>query len=213
MEVFVKRSRSLWLVLAISLVVFAGCGEADGPQAVATTVPEDIAAAPEAAPTATTAPEAPAPAAPMAPRAQADVVVAFESATVDIGETVVAVVSVDGVSDLYGVEVHLAYDGDLLDVVDAESEVEGTQIETGSMLAIEFIVLNQCNDAQGLIDYAASQMPPSEGVSGGGEIARITFKAVAAGSAELRVLSVVLARSEGRSIPVTTPSEAAVVVE
>ena len=176
---------------------------------MATTVPEDAAAAPEAAPTATTAPEAPA--ATAAPVAQADVVVAFESATVDVGEAVAAVVSVDGVSDLYGVEVHLAYDGDLLDVVDAESEVEGTQIESGSLLAIEFVVLNQCNDAQRLIDYAASQMLPSEGVSGGGEIARITFKAVAAGSAELRLVTVVLASSEGSAIPVAIPSEAAVV--
>ena len=206
-----KHSRSLWLELAICLMVFAGCGEADGQQASATMVLEESAAAPEVAPTATTAPEAPA--AP-APAAQADVLVAFESATVDAGEMVVAVVSVDGVSDLYGVEVHLAYDGDLLDVVDAEAEVEGTQIESGSLLDIGFIVLNQCNDAQGLIDYAASQMPPSEGVSGGGEIALITFKAVAPGAAELRVLSVVLARSEGSAIPVAIPSESvAVTVE
>jgi len=205
----VKRSRSLWLILAICLAASAGCGEADGPQAAATTVPEDPAAVPAVAPTATTVPDVPAAPAPVA---QADVLVAFESATVDAGETVVAVVSVDGVSDLYGVEVHLAYDGDLLDVVDAESEVEGTQIESGSFLDIEFIVLNRCNDAQGLIDYAASQMPPSEGVSGGGEIARITFKATASGTAELRVLSVVLAGSEGSAIPVAIPPEAAVVM-
>ena len=203
-----KRSRSLWLVLAISLTVFAGCGEAGSPQAVATTVPGDSAAAPEVAPTATTAPEAPAT---PVPAAQADVLVAFESATVDVGEAVVAVVSVDRVSDLYGVELHLAYDGGLLDVVDAEAEVEGTQMESGSLLAIEFVVLNECNDAQGVIDYAASQMPPSEGVSGGGEIARITFKATASGAAELRVLSVVLASSEGSAIPVDIPLEAAVV--
>lgn len=155
-----KRSRRLWLVLAVGLVVLAGCGQVDDARAVATTVPEDTAAALEVALTATTAPEAPV--------AQADVFVTFESGTVDLGETVVAVVSVDRVSDLYGVEIHLAYDGDLLDVVDAEAEVAGTQIESGSLLAIEFVVLNQCNDAQGLIDYAASQMPPSEGVSGGG---------------------------------------------
>ncbi|MCJ7736295.1 MAG: cohesin domain-containing protein, partial [Anaerolineae bacterium] len=192
------RSRSLWWVFVVALVVFAGCGEVDGLQVVATPVPEDTAAALEVVPTAT--------AAPVAPAAQADVLLAFESGTVNIGETVVAVVSVDRVSDLYGIEVHLAYDGDLLEVVDAESEAEGTQIESGSLLAIEYIFQNQCNDAQGLIDYAASQMPPSEGVSGGGEIARITFKAVASGSAEVRVLTAVLASSEGSAIPVDVPS-------
>jgi len=206
MEVFVKRSRLLWLVLAVGLGVFAGCGKVGDPQAVAavaTAVSEDTATTPEVAPTAMVAPEAPA--------VQADLLVTFESGTVDVGEMVVAVVSVDRVSELYGIEVHLAYDGDLLDVVDAESEVEGTQIESGSLLAIEYIFQNQCNDAQGLIDYAASQMPPSDGVSGGGEIARITFKAVASGSAEVRVLTAVLASSEGSAIPVDIPSEAAVV--
>ena len=203
-----KRSCSLWLVLAICLVVFAGCGKVDDPQAVATTVPAELTSVPEVAATATAAPQVPA--AP-ASAAQAGVLVAFESGTVNVGETVVAVVSVDGVGDLYGIEVHLAYDGDLLEVVDAESEAEGAQIESGSLLAIEYIFQNQCNDAQGLIDYAASQMPPSEGVSGGGEIARITFKAVASGSAEVRVLTAVLASSEGSAIPVDVPSAAAVV--
>ena len=203
-----KRSRSLWSALMVGLVVFAGCGEVDLRQAVATPVPEPTATVLEAAPTATAASAAPAD---PAPAVQADVLVTFESATVDVGETVVAVVSVDGVDDLYGVEVHLAYDGALLDVVDAESEVEGTQIESGSLLAVEYIFQNRCNDAQGLIDYAASQMPPSKGVSGGGEIARIIFRATASGAAELRVLSVVLASSGGSAIPADVPSEAAVV--
>ena len=206
-----KRSRSLWLAGVVGLTVLAACGEVDDPLAVATTVPAEPTIVVEVVATATAVPQEPAAPAPVA---QADVSVTFESGTVDVGETVVAVVSVDRVSDLYGVEVHLAYDGDLLDVVDVESEVEGTQIESGSLLAIEFVVLNQCNDAQGLIDYAASQMPPSEGVSGGGEIARITFKAVAAGAAELRIVTVVLASSEGSAIPVAIPSESvAVTVE
>ncbi|MCJ7551170.1 MAG: hypothetical protein MUQ30_15960, partial [Anaerolineae bacterium] len=63
----------------------------------------------------------------------------------------------------------------------------------------------------GLIDYAASQMPPSEGVSGGGEIARITFKATASGAAEVRVVTAVLASSEGSAIPVDIALAAAVV--
>jgi len=205
----VKRSRSLWLAGVVGLTVLAACGEVEDPLAVATTVPAEPTTVVEVV--ATAVPQEPAAPAPVA---QADVSVTFESGTVDVGETVVAVVSVDRVSDLYGVEVHLAYDGDLLDVVDVESEVEGTQIESGSLLAIEFVVLNQCNDAQGLIDYAASQMPPSEGVSGGGGIARITFKAMAAGAAELRIVTVVLASSEGSAIPVAIPSESvAVTVE
>lgn len=201
-----KRSLTFFVLLMVGCVIVAGCGApADAPSADAPLTPPLEATAADADAATATPPV-------QAPGEQAVLSVVLESDAVSVGDTVVATVLVDNAQDLFGLEAHLAYDGDLLSVVDTEDEVEGVQIESGSLLDIEYIVQNQCDDTQGLIDYAASQMPPSEGVTGDGEIARVTFRAIASGTAELKVLSVVLASSEGQSLPVALPSEATVVV-
>ncbi|HEY77309.1 MAG TPA: hypothetical protein G4O00_14225, partial [Thermoflexia bacterium] len=61
-----------------------------------------------------------------------------EALTLQPGETGEVIVRIEGVTDLAGAEVHLEYDADLLEVVDADPGTEGVQIGHGGFLAADF---------------------------------------------------------------------------
>ncbi len=131
---------------------------------------------------------------------------------VTVGETLEVTVSIDGVHDLYGVELHLGFDPAVLEIVGATDGATPSVID-GDMLAVGFTALNSVDNATGIVDYAVSQMPPAEGVNGAGTLARVRFRAVAAGSAEIVLRDVLLASSEAGAIPASVaPASVSVAV-
>jgi len=118
---------------------------------------------------------------------------------------------VAGVSGLAGAEIHLTFDQQLLQVVDAEAEVEGVQIAHGGFLPADFVVQNSADQAKGTIDYAIACNPVSRAVSGSGVLARVTFQAAAEGETWVDIRSALLADAGAQPIAVETDPSVIVV--
>ncbi len=119
------------------------------------------------------------------------------------GTTEVAI-RIESVTRLYGVEVHLTFDPNYLEIQDADPDKPGVQLQTGSFPAPDFVVQNQADNVQGTIDYAVSQLAPREPVDGGGVLATITVKARGEGTSRLAFTGAKLANPDGQQIPAQT---------
>lgn len=126
------------------------------------------------------------------------------AAAVEAGNTVTVQVLVADVTDLMGCEVHLAYDPTYVDVVDANPDEQGVQVQLGPFLSPDFVVQNGIDPATGRIDVAFAAMAADSAVSGNGVVATITFQGKTAGTSPLTFVSVILADTDGHIIAVST---------
>jgi len=118
--------------------------------------------------------------------------------------TTEAAIRIENVPRLYGVEVHLTFDPNYLEIQDADPDKSGVQLQTGSFPAPDFVVQNQADNVQGTIDYAVSQLAPREPIDGGGVLATITVKTKGEGTSRLAFTSAKLANPDGQQIPAET---------
>ena len=128
------------------------------------------------------------------------------------GETEVEVRVAD-ISNLYGVEFHLSFDAELIEVIDADPTADGIQINTGDLLvpgASANTSLNLANNEQGTIDFAMTLVAGDVPVSGDGILATIGLRCIGQGTAEIIFENPVdgqapvkLADGDGKPITVT----------
>jgi hypothetical protein len=85
-------------------------------------------------------------------------------------------------------------------VVDADPTQDGIQIEPGTLPVPDFVVQNAADNQNGAIDYALTQLPPSEPGNGDGVVARITFRAKKAAVSQIQIDQFLLADTKGGSI-------------
>ncbi len=104
--------------------------------------------------------------------------------------------------DLYGVEFHLTFDPNIVEVVDADASQPGIQIQPGDWLENTFVAVNRADNATGKIDYAVTLLNPAPPVSGSGSIGLITFKAKSNGVSPLKIEKAILATREAQEIQV-----------
>lgn len=149
---------------------------------------------------------------PVADEEPVEVAVDVTSTEVGLGETTEVAVWVWRVGNLYGAEVHISFDPNLLEVVDSHSGALGTEIEHGDLLDVGYVIKNDVDNEHGLIDYAVSQMRPSHSVSGSGRLATIRFRAKALGTAVVRIDQALLANKEGQPIPMTLDGATSLVI-
>jgi hypothetical protein len=119
---------------------------------------------------------------------------------IKVGEEATVDLAIEQVSELYGIEVHLTFDPDVLQILDADASQEGVQIEPGTLPLPDFVVQNAADNQQGIIDYASTQLPPNEPGAGDGVIARIRLKALRPGTTQLQFDRFLLADTGGGSI-------------
>ncbi len=111
---------------------------------------------------------------------------------------------VQDVIDLYGADVRLSFDPSVAQVVDADPSLPGTQIQPlADFMSPDFVIRKEANNSAGTIWYAATQLNPSQPVSGSGPLARITFHADTAGSFVMPITSAQLSKAGGIPIPVS----------
>jgi hypothetical protein len=139
------------------------------------------------------------------------------TSTISAGEVSSLEVYVENAIHLQGAEVHLAFDPNTLEVVDADSTEDGTQIAVGTLLAADFVAVNQADNEAGTIDFAIVQIE-SEAATADGVLAIIQFRGKAAGTSAIAFRSlesapagVLLADTSARSLATTT-EEASVTV-
>lgn len=117
-----------------------------------------------------------------------------------VGDTTTVDLVLTDVHGLYGAEIHLRFDPQALQVVDAVPDTDGVQLEPGALPAPDFVVQNEANNQQGTIDYAVTQLPPSAPGEGSGIVARITFEAVKPSVSSLQFEQFLLADTIGGNI-------------
>jgi hypothetical protein len=117
-----------------------------------------------------------------------------------VGEVATVDLTVEQVSDLFGAQVHLTFDPAVLEVVDADTSEEGIQVEPGTLPTPDFVVQNIADNQAGTIDYALTQLKPSEPRSGDGLLARVTFRGKKAASTQILLEQFMLADVEGKAI-------------
>jgi LysM repeat protein len=137
----------------------------------------------------------------------ASVSLAPSTVTVSMDEDVVVEVVIEDVENLFGADVRLEYDPDVVEVVDADNMVPGIQINSGDFPDISsgrgFVAQNTVDPDAGTIGYAMTLLSPAEPVDGSGTLASITFRGQAAGTSGIRFLSVLISDDTANQIPVT----------
>jgi hypothetical protein len=112
-------------------------------------------------------------------------------------------VRVDDVQNLYGLEIQLAFDPDIIEVIDADPEAEGVQIKPAGWWKDGFVAVNQVDNGSGRIDFAATLLRPAQAVSGNQVVATVAFVIGKTGTSMLRVESAILSTRNAETIAYT----------
>lgn len=115
-----------------------------------------------------------------------------QTVQLDVNATTVLELAVTQVSGLYGVEAHLRFDPEIIQVVDADPTRPGVQLEAGTFPTPDFVALNQVDNVAGTIDYAVTQLSPREPREGSGVVARITVRAKQPSTTQIEIAEFIL---------------------
>lgn len=112
-----------------------------------------------------------------------------ENLNLTVGEETTVDLLVENMPQVYGADVQLTFDPQVLEVVDADKQLAGVQVQAGDFIDIEqgFPLRNQVDNENGIIHYALTLMNPAPAVEGNGVLTRITFRAKADGQSNVRI--------------------------
>ena len=147
-----------------------------------------------------------APASTVKPVHQARVLLEPRSLSVAGSAPVAVDIVLDGLIDLYGVEVHLTFDPDLVRVEDAVPDMPGIQISCGPAFpkGSSFVPLNRVDDEHGTIDFAVTLLNPAKPLQGRITLASFSLSALKSGTADIAFAQVLLANRDADSLPVVS---------
>jgi hypothetical protein len=117
------------------------------------------------------------------------------------GETTTVTLHVDGVTDLYGYQVTIDFDPDVLEVVDADEHEPGIQVALGNFLSPDYVHENAADNTRGRIVCVITQLAPTTPVTGSGDLLIVTMSGRARGTSDLNLIDLKLANAEGIEIP------------
>jgi len=135
------------------------------------------------------------------------------NATVAAGEIITVSIVVVRAQDLYGIDVRARFDPSVVEVVDADSSLAGIQLASGVFLTPDFVVRNAADNTNGTIQYAITQINPSEPASGDGVIVTVALRGLVAGrQSAFTIESILLANRDGTPLPATATNGVITVV-
>jgi LysM repeat protein len=124
------------------------------------------------------------------------------------GETGSVDIRIGNVSKLFGVDIKVAYDPNVVEVVDADANASGVNVQPGDFPDVSggqgLIQINSVDTGAGIIAYTAIRLNPAPAQTGSGVIANITFKGKAAGTSGISLESVTLADETAMPIAANT---------
>lgn len=125
------------------------------------------------------------------------------TSTVQVGDTTTLDIAVQGVTDLYGIDLTLSFDPSKVEVVDADSYTPGVQIAPGACPSPDFTVMNTVSNTTGVIGYAVVAFYPSAPCNGEGVVASIEFHALSEGESPIHFSEWILSNRDGVKIEST----------
>ena len=122
-----------------------------------------------------------------------------------VGATATTTLQVDAMRDLYGVDWRLAFDSNLVQVVDADPNTPGVQIAVGALMRGRdyAVTRNQADNTTGVIEFGIALRAPASPINGSGAVAIITWQGKGVGQSALTFQHSQLARPGGGVIPHT----------
>ena len=137
-----------------------------------------------------------------------------ELSQIALNQTASVAVEVVDVIEVYGIDITMTFDPAILEVVDADPNLEGVQLALGEFLDPGFVIINQADNEAGVLRLAMAQLHPSTPKSGTGNLIVINFlgKTLSDGT-DLDLVSVKMARNNGVLIENTAEPGVAEVVE
>jgi hypothetical protein len=123
---------------------------------------------------------------------------------VEVDELLTVTLELRDVSDLYGVDVRLEFNPDVLEVVDVDPFTEGVQITPGTFPdpAQGAVAAKEADNSAGTVHYALALINPAPPANGSGTLCLVNFRAKAQGHSPLRISAAELVRPTGESMPV-----------
>lgn len=121
------------------------------------------------------------------------------------GQPVSVDVIAEGVTNLYGAEIHIRFDPTMVRLEDTDPQLDGVQIAPGSLLAPDqgFVVANTTDNAAGTAVFAITLVNPAPPVDGGGVVARLTFVPLQPGALRLELENVKLVTRDLQTLDVS----------
>jgi len=110
---------------------------------------------------------------------------------------------VENVQNLYGLEFQLAFDPNIIEVIDADPDEEGVQIKPADWWKDGFVAVNNVDNGSGRIDFAATLLRPALPASGNRVAATISLAARKTGVSSLSVESAILSTRNAEAISYT----------
>ncbi len=105
------------------------------------------------------------------------------------------------VQALYGFDISLSFDPQVIDVVDADPEQSGTQVSLGTLLDPGFVIINQADNQAGSVRFALTQLNPSQPKSGSGNLIVVRVRGKQGGSTSaITLIEVDLVKPDGAKI-------------
>jgi hypothetical protein len=109
-------------------------------------------------------------------------------------------VEVQGVQDLYGVDLALTFDPQVVEVVDADPLRPGVQAVQGPFLEPGFTAVETADNAAGSLRFVMTQLNPSSPKSGSGTLLWVSLRGRAASPGSPLELAAQLATRDGVEI-------------
>lgn len=126
------------------------------------------------------------------------------AASIAVSQEVTLTARVHEVTNLYGIDLRLGFDPQVLEVVDIDPGKEGIQSTPGRYPYPELEARNEADNDAGTIWYMVTQLGAREPVSGTGTVVTVRLRGKAAGSGAIVVNQADLASNEGFMIPADT---------
>ena len=112
----------------------------------------------------------------------ATVAAAPEVVELAAGSTAQIALTVTDVRDLYGFDLALEFDPAVVEVVDADAALDGTQVGFGTLLDAGFVIRNTADNQLGRVHFVMTQLSPSPPKTGSGTLLVLTLRGKQAGA-------------------------------
>ena len=127
----------------------------------------------------------------------------FDDLEIPLNVSVEVPVEVRDVSELYAVDLTIRFDPDVLQAEDANPNQAGIQPGLATFLDAGMTLFNDVDNETGTIRFVMSQINPSEGKSGSGNLLVLYFVGKQAGTSSVSVEAVEFSNRFGEAIPVS----------
>ena len=111
-------------------------------------------------------------------------------------------VEIRGVNELYAADIEIRFDPNVIQIEDANPDVDGVQPALGTFLDAGLVLYNRVDNQEGLVQFVMTQANPSEPKSGDGILLVLYVVGVAQGESDLGVTNLELSDRGGVEIPV-----------